>query len=98
MPPIESAAMKKLAMNPLIKTLLAAAATSVLLAACGNFRLQSPEEMGKVVVDTVYQQQHRQQCAVGTDAVARLRCQREAEKQMQQYRTEQKNQQKTDHE
>ena len=86
--------MKKIAMNPLIKTLLVAAATSVLLAACGNVPFQSPEEMGKVMVDTVY----RQQCAGAADAAARLRCQREAEKQMQQYRSEQKNQQKTDRE
>lgn len=60
-----------------------------LLCACGNIRLQSPEELGKEVVNTVYRRQSQQQCASGGDPYAQLACERQARQQMQQYRKDQ---------
>lgn len=69
--------------------------SSVLLSACSNIRLQSVEGLGTDVVNTVHQRQSQQQCAIGGDPYAQLRCERQARQQMQQYR---KDQQKTTNE
>lgn len=73
------------------KRVLIIAATSM-LSACSNVRLQSPEELGKGVIDMVHRQQSQQQCASGGDPYARLRCERQAQQQMQQHlKDQQKN-------
>ena len=65
---------------------------TVMVSACGNVRLQSLEELGKEVVNTVHRRQSQQQCASGGDPYAQLACERQARQQIQQYR---KDQQKT---
>ena len=62
-----------------------------LLTACDHIRLAEPQAqgMGQAIVDTMYQQQSQQQCAMGSDAYTRLQCQRQSQQQMQQYRNEQ---------
>ena len=61
---------------------------TVFLTACSSIRLIPPaaQDVGHVMVDTMYHQQSQQQCASGGDAYARLQCQRQAQQQMQQFR------------
>lgn len=69
------------------QTLLLAA--TGLLCACSNVRLQSLQELGKEVVNTVHQRQSQQQCASGGAPYAQLRCERQARQLLQQYRKDQ---------
>lgn len=78
-----------------MRTFALTLSTSLLLSACINLRLQTPEELGREVVNSVHRQQSRQQCASGSDPYSQLRCERQAQQQMQEYR---KDQQKSDDE
>jgi len=64
--------------------------TSILVSACVNVRLQSPEELGRVLVDLAHQQQSVRLCAQQTEPAFRLQCEQQAQKEFQKYQHEQR--------
>ena len=59
--------------------------TSILVSACVNVRLQSPEELGQVLVDSAQRQQSNLLCAQQNDPAMRMRCEQQARKELQKY-------------
>ncbi len=64
--------------------------TSILVSACGNVRLQSPEELGRVLVDSAQRQQSKLLCAQQNEPALRLQCEQQAQKEFQKYQLDQR--------
>jgi len=64
--------------------------TSILVSGCGNVRLQSPEELGQVLVDSAQRQQSKRLCAQQNEPALRLQCEQQAQKEFQKYQHEQR--------
>jgi len=64
--------------------------TSILVSACGNVRLQSPEELGRVLVDSAQRQQSKRLCAQQNDPASRIQCEQQAHKEFHKFQNEQR--------
>lgn len=64
--------------------------TSILVSACGNVRLKSPEELGRVLVESAQRQQIKRLCAQQSDPASRLQCEQQAQKEFQKYQLDQR--------
>jgi hypothetical protein len=64
--------------------------TSILVAGCGNVRLQTPEELGQVLVDSTQRQQSKRLCEQQKDPAMRMRCEQQVNNEFQKYQHEQR--------
>jgi hypothetical protein len=62
----------------------------ILGSACGNVRLQSPEEIGRGLTDGAQRQQSKRLCAQQNDPALRFQCEQQAQKEFQKYQIEQR--------
>ena len=63
--------------------------SSILVLACSNVCVQSPEELGRVLVDSAQQQQSKRLCTQQNDAPLRLECEHQAKQEFEKYKIEQ---------